>query len=177
MDIDITNDIAQPTMPKGFHLCNLDNSEQPADSWAVVQNAAFTENLLYTPISHAEWMKRIRARDFDPQLALTAVDSGGHVVAALLASCGDSQDLPGVGYIERVGTLPTYRSRGLATSLILSALRLLKERGATRAFLQVDGCDETNAQRLYARIGFRITFEYDVWEQVLRPAPEIACFR
>jgi len=59
------------------------------------------------------------------------------------------------GYTECISVGRPWRRRGLARALILSSLRILKERGMTEAALGVDTENISGALRLYERCGFR----------------------
>jgi ribosomal-protein-alanine N-acetyltransferase len=56
-------------------------------------------------------------------------------------------------HINTLGTLPGHEGRGVATSLIEEAWRDARERGVTRATLEV-AVTNTRAQELYFRFGF-----------------------
>jgi GNAT superfamily N-acetyltransferase len=60
----------------------------------------------------------------------------------------------GQGYIvANVAVHPDFRRHGIAESLMLAALDLIKERGGAFAMLQVDASNDV-ARRLYTRLGF-----------------------
>jgi [ribosomal protein S18]-alanine N-acetyltransferase len=56
-------------------------------------------------------------------------------------------------HINTLGTLPGHEGRGVATSLIEDAWSAARERGVTRATLEV-AVSNTRAQELYFRFGF-----------------------
>ncbi len=61
----------------------------------------------------------------------------------------------GAGYVvANVAVHPDYRRHGLAHTLMLASLDLIRRKGGTFAVLQVDASNEI-AQHLYARLGFR----------------------
>ena len=71
--------------------------------------------------------------------------------------CGTIQgirDRSGLGSVQNVGITPEHRGRGLGTKLIYQALRGFEHEGITRVYLEVTARN-TNALRLYRRIGFR----------------------
>lgn len=91
--------------------------------------------------------------------------SGGGVVAAFageelassLMTFSDDAD-PYLGYTEYIFTLPEWRGRGLAQSIICIALRHLTLIGKTRASLEVRA-ENTGALTLYTRLGYQVVHE------------------
>jgi ribosomal-protein-alanine N-acetyltransferase len=57
-------------------------------------------------------------------------------------------------HVNTLGTLPSFESRGVATSLMDDAWRDARERGVLRATLEVATSNQ-RAQRLYSRYGFK----------------------
>lgn len=57
-------------------------------------------------------------------------------------------------HVNTLGTLPSHEGRGIATALLRDGLDAARERGATRATLEV-AASNTRAQTLYFRFGFR----------------------
>lgn len=71
--------------------------------------------------------------------------------------CGTIQgirDQAGVGAIQNLGIVPSYRDQGLGSSLLLRALQGFRESGVERVYLEVTAENE-GAIRLYKRLGFR----------------------
>jgi ribosomal protein S18 acetylase RimI-like enzyme len=60
----------------------------------------------------------------------------------------------GLGAIQNLGVMPTYRGRGLGRALLLKALYGFWRAGLGRAHLEVTAQNEA-AVRLYRRVGFR----------------------
>ena len=56
-------------------------------------------------------------------------------------------------HVNTLGTLPSHEGRGIATALLRDGLDAARERGATRATLEV-AASNTRAQTLYFRFGF-----------------------
>lgn len=67
-------------------------------------------------------------------------------------------DGPWVG-LSAVHVAPAYRRRGLASRLAALAMRDARERGASRAWLQVES-DNAPALALYRQLGFEVHHEY-----------------
>jgi ribosomal protein S18 acetylase RimI-like enzyme len=71
--------------------------------------------------------------------------------------CGSVQGLyerSGLGAIQNLGVLPSYRGRGLGGALLLEALHGFYRAGLGRATLEVTAQNDA-ALRLYRRLGFR----------------------
>ena len=59
------------------------------------------------------------------------------------------------GLLDTVGTHPAHRRRGLARATIARSLHLLRDAGATSAYLNVDTSNADRALELYESCGFR----------------------
>ena len=84
---------------------------------------------------------------------LFAGEADGKLVAHTELYCED-----GVGQVENVFTLPDYRSRGLARSLVLHAVAESHAAGNDLTFLVADADDWP--QRLYEKLGFETVGRY-----------------
>jgi len=71
------------------------------------------------------------------------------------------------GWCENISTRAPWRGRGVASALIVRALRALRERGMTQAALGVDAQNETGALRLYQKMGFREAARETEWRRPL----------
>jgi len=93
-------------------------------------------------------------------------DAWGHGYATDMAAVA-VEHARHLGLVEVVGTLPEHRRRGLAHALTAEALRRLRGHGARSASLYVDGLNPTRAYDVYARLGFTVGFQYEVFEAQL----------
>src|SRR5205823_1549293 len=84
---------------------------------------------------------------------LFAAEADGRLVAHVELYSED-----GVGQIENVLTLPDYRGRGLARSLVLHAVAESHAAGNELTFLVADADDWP--QRLYEKLGFETVGRY-----------------
>jgi ribosomal protein S18 acetylase RimI-like enzyme len=84
---------------------------------------------------------------------LFAGEADGRLVAHTELYCED-----GVGQVENVFTLPDYRGRGLARSLVLHAVAESNAAGNELTFLVADADDWP--QRLYEKLGFETVGRY-----------------
>lgn len=71
------------------------------------------------------------------------------------------------GFILSIGVLKPYRRKGIGTSLMLQGLKSLQAREMTKAMLDVDNLNPTNAINLYEKIGFQVIKKYQFWEKPL----------
>jgi mycothiol synthase len=103
--------------------------------------------------------------DYQPDLDLIAVDSEGSFVSFCLCELKQVADDSGdysVGSIGVIGTRPSYQKQGLGRTLLLTGMRLLQERGARAAFLEMDQSN-TLAMQLFTSVGFRTVSAWQ-WE-------------
>lgn len=71
----------------------------------------------------------------------------------------------GTGGIYGFGVLPEYRRKGYGRSILLLAVKMLKEKGARKTMLQVES-KNSNALRLYKECGFYETSVMDYYKLV-----------
>jgi mycothiol synthase len=72
-----------------------------------------------------------------------------------------------VGEVRSVGVQESWRRRGLGEALVTSAFRALHARGLRQVMLGVDASNETDAVRLYERVGMRRAQQTDFWARDL----------
>jgi ribosomal protein S18 acetylase RimI-like enzyme len=108
---------------------------------------------------------------YDPELFVIAFD--GDEIAGLVLNVIDPADVERKGEVrgllDSVAVRRPWRRRGLARALIAHSLRLLRDRGATSAFLGVDGENPNRAMTLYESCGFRIASSGTTWRKPLHP--------
>lgn len=78
----------------------------------------------------------------------------GFVVAGIDEGLNKEKNVK-YGWILYIGILKPYRRKGIGTSLMLHAMRLLKAYGMEDALLYVDDLNSTNAMKLYEKLGFK----------------------
>lgn len=109
---------------------------------------------------------------YKPDLDLIAVDAAGTFVAFCLCELTEVADGRGdytVGEISVIGTRPTHQGQGLGRALLLTGMRLLKERGAVGVFLETE-LAQTPALHLFASVGFR---RVSVWQWMTKEIPPL----
>ena len=145
--------IPEPRLPPGFIIRPM-AGESEIEAYVALHRAAFgTEQMT------VEYRRTIMsAPDFLPELDLVAVAPDGALAAFCVCQIFPD-DTPRAGgrkegWTDPVGTHPAYQRQGLVKALILTGMRLLKERGLDTAIL---GTSSQNAamQLTAEAIGFR----------------------
>jgi ribosomal protein S18 acetylase RimI-like enzyme len=146
-------------LPDGAEIIRPPESEADLRAMHGVLDDAFADHFGTEPSRYDDWLTRNRARaGYTPDLWwLVRVD--GEPAAALLG-----REMPGMGWVQRLGTRPDYRGRGLATHLLRLAFAAMHDRGWRRVGLGVDTENTTGALRLYESIGMRPSMQRDLYE-------------
>lgn len=158
------DDLPAPRAVEGYRL--VDGASAPGGEWGRMFNRSFADHWRFTPREKDEVIA-----GKPPELCLMAVGAGGKPVAITLGELEEYVDDPRsqpVGLVSSVGTVPDHRRRGLATWLVADVLHRLKAAGAQSASLYVDGHNRMRAFDAYAKLGFEVAFESDVWEATVR---------
>ncbi|MGN6753782.1 MAG: GNAT family N-acetyltransferase [Intrasporangium sp.] len=126
-----------------------------------VRNACFRDHWGSVDRPMQSWMASLEAKAFRPEWSFVAVDRSSGEIAGFLMSSAYEQDWEPQGYrsgyVELLGTLRPYRGRGIATALILSAMRAFLDDGMEAAEIGVDAENPTGAFGLYTGLGFAET--------------------
>src|SRR5580704_8901685 len=140
---DLTEEIADPVWPAGFHL----RAFSAGDAHAV-------HDLMQTAYAGGggsvstfdTWWPALRDDDeFDASLCFLAIDGAGEIAG--VAQCWTS------GFVKDLVVHPRVRRRGLAEALLLTVFLVFRRRGATHIDLKVELDNPTGAVRLYRRLG------------------------
>ena len=92
-------------------------------------------------------------------------------VGYLIVCFGWSVELGGLdGFLDELYVRPKVRGRGIASEMLSRAARSLAEAGVMSLTLEVDH-DNTSAQSLYSRLGFKDRGRYGLMALPLRSAP------
>jgi ribosomal protein S18 acetylase RimI-like enzyme len=153
--------------PAEFDLVTGNEGRLSEEAWVEAYNHSFLDHWHHAPMSIEDWRRRRLGEQ--PELCLLAVSRDlklAGVVMCGLEDFEDSRPQP-VGIVGSVGTVPDFRRLGLATWLTAEALHRMRGAGAKCASLFVDGESSNRAHALYARLGFEVAFEFDVWERPL----------
>lgn len=159
MDRRSLEEVPEAPLPVGYRLAPVVDRRQAA----AVYNRSFAEHWRFQPFDPSDLPPTTRP----PELELMAVTDQGAPAAVVWCDVDthdpDLRPQP-VGLIEVVGTLAEHRRRGLGYALTAAALRRLRRHGAACASLYVDGLNPTRAYDIYARLGFSVAYQYDVFE-------------
>ncbi len=93
---------------------------------------------------------------FRRDLVVVAWAPGDRPAAAVLNLLEPAPDGSVRGLLDGVASHPEHRRRGLARACIAASLRLLRDEGATSAYLGVDTDNHNRALALYESCGFRV---------------------
>ncbi|MBM3800059.1 MAG: GNAT family N-acetyltransferase [Actinobacteria bacterium] len=128
------------------------------DEIRIVKNTSFTDHWGSTPTSVEGWTEMTTGFGSRLDLSLIARDTASGRIVAFLLSKRYPADDELLGYsqawVDKLGTLPEWRGRGLASALIGEALRQYAADGSTHAAIGVDADNPSGASRLYRALGF-----------------------
>jgi len=150
---DLTEPISTVEMPNGISIRPLGSHRSEA---RLVHNEAFRDHWGSQPISAEKWELHF-GEFFEPEPSFVAFD-GDDPVAYVL--CGTfPHDFSDRGWshtwVGGVGTVRSFRRRGLASALITRAMQVMVQHGMEFAILGVDADSPTGAYGVYEDLGFR----------------------
>lgn len=108
---------------------------------------------------------------YDPGLFFHAVE--GEQVAGLVWCIAPMDEDSSAAYIDTVAVRPAWRRQGIARGLLLHAFEQIRQRGYSRAMLDVDATSLTGATDLYTKAGMVIIRQADLFEMELRPGEDL----
>lgn len=120
-----------------------------------------------------EWGAVFLGPGFDPVDGASRLAILGRARQSIFASARKSGEVVAVGSacfahgwcgLHAMRTVPAWRGKGLASSLLSAMAREAGARGLTRAFLQVEQANAA-AQKLYRRAGFGTAWCYEYWRR------------
>jgi mycothiol synthase len=137
------------TPPEGVRIVPFDHDQERRVH--AVHEAAFRDLWGYQDRGFESWAAlTVRSATFRPELSRVAVADDTTVGYVLPYDSGISGKL----YIGQVGTAPSWRRRGVASSLLADVLTAAGGAGFTGAALDTDADNPTGAVGTYARVGF-----------------------
>jgi ribosomal protein S18 acetylase RimI-like enzyme len=140
---DLTEEIADPAWPAGFHLRAFSAEDAPAAHH--LMQTAYAQGGGSVGAFEAWWPGLRDDAEFDASLCFLAIDGAGEIAG--VAQCWTS------GFIKDLVVHPRARRRGLAEALMLTAFQAFRRRGASHVDLKVETDNPTGAVRLYRRLG------------------------
>jgi mycothiol synthase len=123
-----------------------------------LDNEAFSEHFDHRDSTLEEWQHECSHPDFDRHGWFFATLDGepvGHVGTWIDRKFVKFKGIQR-GWIATIGVLKPHRRKGIGTALILRGMAYLKSRGMSEAELGVDDLNQTEAIRLYKRVGFSV---------------------
>jgi ribosomal protein S18 acetylase RimI-like enzyme len=146
-------DLRQPlpgrTLPDGVALATW--QPETAGHFFQAYHAAFRERPGFPGYSAEEWISGVNENDLVPEWTLLA-RAGDAPLGFVIGALDLTADPPG-GYVVQIGVVPEARRRGLASALMVEALRRMQAAGAPCADLTVH-INNPGAIAAYAGLGF-----------------------
>ena len=160
MTADISAEPVDPATPPGVTVRPAGVDDVPA--LHAVLTEAFRDHFRSVPQTLEEWSARHPRREADVAPWLLAEADG--VVAGALVS---NASVPGLGWVQAVGVLPSARSRGVGLALLTRAFADFAAAGRRTVSLGVDAENGTGALRLYEKAGMHVERAFDFYEKSL----------
>lgn len=148
-DVGRNKDVRTRVMKEGIEDINLLR-------W--LDNEAFSEHFNFRPRTLEEWKHWSKEPDFDQEGWFFALLEGkpvGHVGTWIDSKFVKFKGIKR-GSIATIGVLKPYRRKGIGTLLILCGMEYLKSREMTEVELGVDDLNQTEAIKLYEKVGFKV---------------------
>lgn len=149
----LSEPIPEPELPPGFLIRPIKGTEE-AEAVASTHRAAFGTDYMTTE----NRLAIMNTSEYDPSLDLLVIAPDRTVAA--YCTC-PVNDLTKVGSTDPVATHPNYQRMGLARALLLTGMRLLKERGMESAQLGTRG-DNIAMQKTAESVGFTVRYR-TIW--------------
>ena len=139
-------------LPEGLKMVNPDPVEDnEAMQWLFWQG--FDHGTDYEEFKKTEQKPGRERKYLKKELGIAAQNEKGELVSFCCLWYMDGTDY---AYVEPVCTIPSYRGKGIARSLIYEALNRVKEIGADKAYVISDN-------PFYEKLGFRKAETYTFW--------------
>jgi mycothiol synthase len=123
-----------------------------------LNNETFSEHFDFRPTTLEEWKHWCTHPDFDYEGWFFANLEGKPVgyVGTWIDSKFVKHKGTKRGWIDTIGVLKPSRRKGIGTALILRGMEYLKLKGMTEVDLGVDDLNQTEAIKLYEKVGFKV---------------------
>jgi mycothiol synthase len=152
---DDLEDLAEPILPDGLEVHPVRDEE--IDTIFAAEEEAFRDDWMEAIQTEEDRRRYLGHPHVDPRLWQVAWH--GDEVAGIVFPSVDAEANARYGrrrvLLDAVAVRRPYRRRGLATALMLRALRAARGAGMTSADLWVDTANVSGALRIYERLGFR----------------------
>ncbi len=150
---DLSAPIAEPKLPPGFVIRPM-AAMQEAEAVAAMHRAAFGTGYMTTE----NRLAIMGTSEYDLSLDLIAVAPDGSIAANCICSVNEQEKR---GSTDPVATHPRYQCLGLARALLLTGLRLLRERGMLSAHLGTRR-DNIAMRKTAEAVGFAMEYQ-TIW--------------
>jgi mycothiol synthase len=152
-------------LPEGLELRTIDRAHARQVWDAHVE--AFADHWGGFDSSEESFQRSLDSPTVDLSMWVVAFD-GDEVAGGIVNDIDPEQNsLLGVqrGWLQTVFTRRRWRRRGLASALITTSLRVLRDRGMTSAALGVDADNPSGALGLYEGLGFAVDVRSTAWRK------------
>lgn len=156
---DLKQPIPEVDLPAGFVIRSV-KGEEEASALAELHRSAFGSDYMTT----GNRLAMMRVPEYDPSLDLVVVAPDGSLAAYCMCSISEEENQTTgqrIGQTDPVATHPRYQKLGLARSLLLTGLHLLKERGMEFAALGTSS-ENIAMQKTAESVGFYVTLR-KIW--------------
>ena len=145
-------------LPEGYTVSTWEGVDP--EELRAAHNVAFVGHPGWSPWSEQMWSQWVSgSRAHRPGLSVLLRDADGRVAAYVQTNEWDAvaeQTGRRETYVVKVGTLPEHRRQGLASALLLEAMRRHREDGVAAVGLDVDSENPTGALGVYEAVGFEV---------------------
>lgn len=150
---------ASPT-PVGLEIRPY--TDQDADQLLSAVNDIFEADPFFVQMTRAQFQANYVAKPGMNHI-LWLLAWADEKIAGFALGFSESHGDDCVGELRSVGVRPGWRKRGLGEAVVRRTLRQLHEQGLRSVTLGVDASNETQAVRLYERVGMRVVARQDNW--------------
>ena len=145
-----------PPLPDGIEIRPWPDE---AEEVRAASNAAFDSHWGSLPMSAEDWESLYGGDKVRGDLSCVAVDDAGEIVAFCMVTVDREHNREtGVKavWLNRIGTVPGWQRKGIASALIVHSLEAARTAGFERAGLDVDESSTSKATLVYERLGFEV---------------------
>lgn len=163
---ELSQQIPEAGLPDGIRLVRW--TPELDEATLSVFNESFLDHWGFEPLPLNTWKNWFSQHpEFLPGCTFLAMD--GDKAVSICVSKDRLVENAKTGmreaWIQDVGTLRSYRGKGIASALMCAAMRAFKEKGYLNAGLGVDVVNPTGALRIYERLGFKVISRMIVYEK------------
>jgi ribosomal protein S18 acetylase RimI-like enzyme len=162
---DLRQPLPGPALPDGVVLATW--QPETAGHFFQAYHAAFQERPGFPGYSADEWICGVNGNDLVAEWTLLA-RAGDAPLGFVIGALDLTADPPG-GYVVQIGVVPAARRRGLASALMVEALRRMQAAGAPCADLTVH-LNNPGAIAAYTGLGFIPIGRRARYERIVEPS-------